>query len=510
MNGQVYQYVEKQVSDSHAVEMVCAICTEFCVQPVMTQCEHYFCKPCMDSWLAKQPTAPCPTCRAPCGKLAAPPAMIVRMLDRLRVYCAHKTEGCDWIGARVDVETHLANSCQFVPVACPSSQYCQWKGQKQHVAAHVKSQACGAIIRSREVQRQQELQSWFAAVNTKDMIRLNVGGSLFTTSLSTLRKQPQSRLAALFARPEQLCLDENNAVFLDRNPKAFDLMLNYLRTSEINEPQVCLPELKFWHLHCRYARLSSLNLTNLSIGGMDLSGADFDGSDLSGSVLSEANLSSANLNNANLSRVNLSSANLSSANLSSAKLVGAKLVGINLSGVDLSGRDFSGCDLSNANLSNANLSSAKLSGANLSSAKLVGINLSRVDLSGRDFSGCDLSNAKLSEANLSNAKLVGINLIALFLFVVVYVVLLFVTVLSCCCCNFMFMSLFYVGVLLFVAVLCCCFLCCSIFCSFYMLLLLSFYVVVLVVVVLCCCFGCCRFMLLFWLLLLFYVVVGVL
>ena len=63
-------------------------------------------------------------------------------------------------------------------------------------------------------------------------VKLNVGGHHFTTTLQTLTKDPNSRLAAMFSGEH----DENSTIFLDRDGKHFRFILNYLRNGELVLP----------------------------------------------------------------------------------------------------------------------------------------------------------------------------------------------------------------------------------------------------------------------------------
>jgi hypothetical protein len=61
-------------------------------------------------------------------------------------------------------------------------------------------------------------------------INLNVGGQLFTTSLTTLCFEPNSMLASMFSGRFEMQKDKNGCVFLDRDPIYFGHILNWLRT----------------------------------------------------------------------------------------------------------------------------------------------------------------------------------------------------------------------------------------------------------------------------------------
>lgn len=89
------------------------------------------------------------------------------------------------------------------------------------------------------------------------MIPLNVGGYSFVTTLSTLTKDKDSMLAAMFSGRHELDTDSEGRFFIDRDGTYFKYILNYLRdrkqlpsaelalevrtTSEFNDGYVKLP-----------------------------------------------------------------------------------------------------------------------------------------------------------------------------------------------------------------------------------------------------------------------------
>jgi len=60
------------------------------------------------------------------------------------------------------------------------------------------------------------------------IVKLNIGGTLFTTSVSTLTKLPGSLFEAMFSGRYEMPKDDQGAVFLDRDGTHFRLILNYL------------------------------------------------------------------------------------------------------------------------------------------------------------------------------------------------------------------------------------------------------------------------------------------
>ena len=70
-------------------------------------------------------------------------------------------------------------------------------------------------------------------------IELNVGGVMYTTSLDTLLKQPDSLLASLFKESPQsrLVRDTKGKVFIDRDGVLFRYILDYLRNLKLVLPE---------------------------------------------------------------------------------------------------------------------------------------------------------------------------------------------------------------------------------------------------------------------------------
>ncbi|XP_060601137.1 uncharacterized protein LOC132754513 isoform X2 [Ruditapes philippinarum] len=71
-----------------------------------------------------------------------------------------------------------------------------------------------------------------------DVIELNVGGKCLTTTLGTLRKEPDSMLASMFSGRHKVKKDENNRYFIDCDAKMFGYVLNYLRSGSLPPGEV--------------------------------------------------------------------------------------------------------------------------------------------------------------------------------------------------------------------------------------------------------------------------------
>lgn len=78
-----------------------------------------------------------------------------------------------------------------------------------------------------------------------DIVRFNVGGQIFTTLKSTLTKKikkpnsfdfyPTNLLGDMVTGKTTVRLDDQNAVFIDRDPKYFEHILNYIRSLASND-----------------------------------------------------------------------------------------------------------------------------------------------------------------------------------------------------------------------------------------------------------------------------------
>ena len=74
-------------------------------------------------------------------------------------------------------------------------------------------------------------------VHFSSTVKLNVGGHTFTTSVQTLKKDPDSMLAAMFSGKFDTKPAEDGAFFIDRDGTHFRFILNYLRTGKLTLPE---------------------------------------------------------------------------------------------------------------------------------------------------------------------------------------------------------------------------------------------------------------------------------
>jgi len=283
-------------------------------------------------------------------------------------------------------------------------------------------------------------------------IRLNVGGKLFMTTLSTLTaKEPDSMLARMFANDSgvllwQSAVDQQGAYLIDRSPTYFEPILNYLRSGELIidkgvNPLGVLVEAKFYGIMSLIDRLEakikedeptsdSMPLTRTCLIKKLMStppewelrcqGVNLEGTNLSKLDLRHVNFKYAVLRKANLTCANLSYCNFERADLSMAKLDGANLLGVKMLCANLEKSSMHGCNfedpagtranMEGANMKQVDLDGSHMAGVNLRVATLKNANLQNCDLRGAVLAGADLENCDLSGCDLQEANLRGANL----------------------------------------------------------------------------------------------------
>ena len=70
-----------------------------------------------------------------------------------------------------------------------------------------------------------------------EVVELNVGGKIYTTSLTTLLKDPESLLAAIFSGRQGILRDSHGRVFIDRDGRLFRYIIDYLREFRLVLPK---------------------------------------------------------------------------------------------------------------------------------------------------------------------------------------------------------------------------------------------------------------------------------
>eukprot|EP01006_Ploeotia_vitrea_P055633 TRINITY_DN68016_c3_g6_i6.p1 TRINITY_DN68016_c3_g6~~TRINITY_DN68016_c3_g6_i6.p1 ORF type:complete len:453 (-),score=29.24 TRINITY_DN68016_c3_g6_i6:548-1906(-) len=280
-----------------------------------------------------------------------------------------------------------------------------------------------------------------------EWVNLLLDGQLFGTTRSTLIADPNSLLHAMFSPQHEEMLQRDMShpakpYVLDRNPKYFEPILNYLRTGELIidsgvNPRGVLLEATYYNLRdvmdklkdvaqqdfrpptvqidvgaptltraellkilCNTVSGSSVRLQAISLRGVDCSCLDFSGVNLRRANLEGADMHGCTLSAADLTEANLSGTNLSSCNMQGCTLRGGKLPDCTLSSSYCEGADFSYCVMTCASLRNADFTHTNLEHADLTKADLTGTILRGAKLAHTVLDGVDRSGTNLSMGGL--------------------------------------------------------------------------------------------------------------
>jgi len=87
-------------------DLVCSICLTVPADPLVTPCDHVFCKPCIRQVLNVRNV--CPIDRRPCtvGQLKQLEGLSFRIWSGIQVKCGGHESGCAWRGSIADYSTH--------------------------------------------------------------------------------------------------------------------------------------------------------------------------------------------------------------------------------------------------------------------------------------------------------------------------------------------------------------------------------------------------------------------
>ncbi|KAJ1568550.1 hypothetical protein HK096_006117 [Nowakowskiella sp. JEL0078] len=101
--------------------LLCCICCSPFVSPVSAPCGHIFCRSCIVLYISNSPESGCPMDRLSISVEELVPAsrVIENMVEELEVYCKYKMVGCEWIGQRQSLDSHLKKECSFETITCP-------------------------------------------------------------------------------------------------------------------------------------------------------------------------------------------------------------------------------------------------------------------------------------------------------------------------------------------------------------------------------------------------------
>ena len=165
LNESVAMDCEFAESISKGIQSECPICLLVLREPYQaTCCGKSFCKECIEQVEKREKV--CPTCRTH-NFFTYRNLGLQQSLFDFRVYCTHKSKGCEWTGELRELDNHLnsdppadkrLDGCPFTPIVCPLS--CEKRILRGESRIYILKQQLEAAQREKEhlAQRLMELE----------------------------------------------------------------------------------------------------------------------------------------------------------------------------------------------------------------------------------------------------------------------------------------------------------------------------------------------------------------
>ncbi|KNC50474.1 BTB/POZ domain-containing protein [Thecamonas trahens ATCC 50062] len=265
-------------------------------------------------------------------------------------------------------------------------------------------------------------------------LRLNVGGQIITTSRTTLTMDGESVLARMFAPDTEErfehARDESGAILIDRDPRYFLPLLNYLRTSTViidpgTAREGVYEEAVFFGVTSLATALhpsaradltrkdiilrsapsyKGVSIRGLDLSGLDLTDVDFSGVDARSACFDDAHLAPTFFRNAELGGCSFRTAKLEQASLAEAVANEVDFTGATIKRAYFLSASLQHALFDEADVSGCNFQKAILRGASFSGASLVECRLQRCDLRDIDFTTTTLTGSSFSCADIRGAS----------------------------------------------------------------------------------------------------------
>ena len=203
LTGRGMEFVSPIPTD---LQVECGICYGLLLQPHLTECcGHHFCRDCFNK-VSKQ-KKPCPLCSSPKFNTMFDKSL-ARLISGLKVYCTHKSKGCEWKGEVKALEDHqkkgeAVGECKYTPVTCANQ--CGSKIDRHLLKQH-QDQFCpkkpnfNAVEASRRISELGE-ENKSLSQTVENLSRLN---SINKHEISTLKLQLEACCADLNALKQAL------------------------------------------------------------------------------------------------------------------------------------------------------------------------------------------------------------------------------------------------------------------------------------------------------------------
>ena len=113
----------------------CPLCKGVTKDPVVDSCGHIFCKKCFI--LSFSENQMCPISKV---KLTTQPTnvlIITQILEKQKLFCQNKKDGCQWKGSLRELEEHLSKDCEKQKIKC-ENEGCNVYLPREEMSNHIK------------------------------------------------------------------------------------------------------------------------------------------------------------------------------------------------------------------------------------------------------------------------------------------------------------------------------------------------------------------------------------
>lgn len=222
-----------------------------------------------------------------------------------KINLVHSSEKCT--RKMSDISQINANTLKIKKIASAGSS----QTDSFHTDDSLLSTTTGDVDSDPEKLEITNLATDYAKPSTK-WVTLNVGGKHFSTTLSTLTKEPNSMLSRMFSQ-DQISpseKDQSGAYLIDRSSQYFEPIINYLRHGQLIRDEGIslygiLEEAKFFGIEGLIPHLEHLITVTLPMEDVPLTRRDVINAIIQTSHTSELRFQGVNFAGADLSKLDL-------------------------------------------------------------------------------------------------------------------------------------------------------------------------------------------------------------
>lgn len=158
--------------------LLCQMCSKVLEEPMVADCGHSFCSPCMQKALTKKRVT-CPTCRQVITNDQLSPAGddLVEQLGKLSLHCKNQASGCETVTHLKEMDAHVGTECEYRLVPCEHKS-CDSSVPLLKLESHmdtcdyriVECKVCKTCVPRKDMPAHQAVKRCFEQLNKRRMV----------------------------------------------------------------------------------------------------------------------------------------------------------------------------------------------------------------------------------------------------------------------------------------------------------------------------------------------------